>query len=515
MPMTRPRRIQIRNELGQTRTLASGPDQFGLLSPGMDSDSPLLVLGLGPAPEALADYAQGRNEIFFIESPDFVLQMLESRDDWRSAIPTACRETMPRDLDPALIRRSRIIAYRPIAKLFPSFWGPVLGKIRAALLASAPRPQEKTILLPGSESDLLVPELRHAFKGAGYTVLAWDPGAADSEAAFAALLSGGAPRLFFCVNFRGLDPFGERFHTLRQAGTRVGVWCVDNPWHLVSGLKSPFWKEAALFVTDGSFLPSLRAHGADEAYHLPLAVWPELYRDSAKTQGEALGLENRAVFVGRSAFPGKRGFFSGLKPDPGLMEKAAQMLGQGIRGNFHWWTKQLGISTLWPGTAVRQAGLGAEETGLLLRTRMLEAVAGTFALTVFGDPGWKDILPPNADLRPPVDYYSTLPRIYGQSRYVLNATSPLLPEGLTQRHFDVWAAGGLLVTDATPGLSLFPEELVRPVCFRRPGDIPALLASLEKGPRPDELVRDWQNHILAHHTYTRRVDTISNLLGLG
>ena len=43
-----------------------------------------------------------------------------------------------------------------------------------------------------------------------------------------------------------------------------------------------------------------------------------------------------------------------------------------------------------------------------------------------------------------------------------------MSEALTQRHFDVWAAGGFLLTDRTPGLDIFPRELVEPIVLRPP-----------------------------------------------
>ena len=77
-------------------------------------------------------------------------------------------------------------------------------------------------------------------------------------------------------------------------------------------------------------------------------------------------------------------------------------------------------------------------------------------LVVVGDKGWKHHLPPGppeTPLLPPVDYYTTLPGLYRAASYTFNVTSLLLPGGLTQRHFDVWRAGGFLLptvrTDST------------------------------------------------------------------
>ena len=81
-----------------------------------------------------------------------------------------------------------------------------------------------------------------------------------------------------------------------------------------------------------------------------------------------------------------------------------------------------------------------------------------------------------------------------------------MPHGLTQRHFDVWAAGGCLLTDATPGLTLFPEELTRPVTYATAEAIPDLANALEHD--RNGLVQAWRECIAREHTYTHRVRTL-------
>jgi spore maturation protein CgeB len=112
-----------------------------------------------------------------------------------------------------------------------------------------------------------------------------------------------------------------------------------------------------------------------------------------------------------------------------------------------------------------------------------------------------------------VDYYARLPGIYAGARFSLCLTSMQLPAGLTQRHFDVWMAGGLCLMDSSPGLALFPEDLVRPVRFSSPEDIvrSAQRAEGYAGGR-EALVADWRRIILEEHTYRHRVRTVLETL---
>lgn len=326
------------------------------------------------------------------------------------------------------------------------------------------------------------------------------------------------PDIFFSVNFHGLDREGEVFDAFARNDVPVAVWIVDNPWNQLSGLRSDFWKKTWLFVTDDAFITPLREAGAARVHHLPLAANPDF-----QTPGDTGALPVPLapfVFVGRSAFPDKHRFFVGLQADGTLLHEAGTLMRSGGRPDFCWWARALRLDSqpLWPGGVARRISLGAEESSAAWRAACLDAIP-VEDLTLFGDAGWADVLPPETgagrecramrDLRPPVDYYGVLPRIYREAEFSLNMTSFLLPRGLTQRHFDVWAAGGFLLTDATPGLHLFPEHLTAPVTFSKPEDIPALAAHFRKNPEEKRtLAEAWQREIAAAHGYTDRIKTV-------
>jgi len=99
--------------------------------------------------------------------------------------------------------------------------------------------------------------------------------------------------------------------------------------------------------------------------------------------------------------------------------------------------------------------------------------------------------------------------MYRSAAVTLNVTGMQLPAGLTQRHFDVWCAGGFLISDANPGLQIFPQELVEPIRYSRPDEIRALFTRFH--PESDEkreLRNAWRKCILADHTYANRVAAI-------
>lgn len=513
---SRPKRSRILDGLGLPRTLPASPQDFlPLFGAGPD----ILLLGLGPEPERLAELVPGvsnaAGRVRFLEAPALAGQLGAG---WRGRIPPDFEELSVDELT-AFAQGARVVLYRPGPRMFPDSWGPLLARLQVTLLPQAPTPTPRLVWLPGGEGDLLRLELREAFEALGFRVRLL-----PDESALRGLLAGGeCPALYFSVNFRGLDPLGEAAHLLEAAGAKLAVWCVDNPLHLLSGLKARFWTRLPLFVTDDWFLAPLQTLGAANVRHLPLAARAadlagEPRRPNLTVVGPAFAdLAGRLVFVGRSAFPGKTDFFAGCATPAAAWTEAERLLAAGGRPDFGWWLARLGIERLWPGTDVRRAGFCAEETGKAWRTACLgaahEGLAG--ALTVFGDEGWHGLLPAGTDLRGPVDYYAALPKIAASAAACLNCTSPLLPRGLTQRHFDTWAWGGLLLTDATPGLSLFPAELTRAITFRTPQDIAPRLRALKASASGAEgLKLAWRSELAARHTYAHRVQSVLEALGL-
>ncbi|SBV92481.1 conserved hypothetical protein [uncultured delta proteobacterium] len=390
------------------------------------------------------------------------------------------------------------------------------------------RAEKAVILTPGAGDRLIWREAARALESLGHRVSAWEADAlslANVRKLFALPpeRSGLAayPALYLSINFQGLDKFGELAAIFREKGVLVAVWCVDNPWNLLSGLRADFWKDAHLFVTDPGFIPGLEAHGAKHVSFLPLATDPAVFSPRETTR-QAGGDATPLVFVGRSAFPDKERFFVGQSVPQAIMDEAETRLRAGQRTDFFWWLEELemetGATPLWPGSAARKAALGAEESSLAWRSACLEAAA-PLGLTIYGDEGWARQFPSGKSnakppvLCPPLDYYTQLAAVYANAPFSLNMMSFLLPQGLNQRHFDVWAAGGFCLMDACRGLDLFPEELTAPVTFAAPGAIPALVARFTKDPaEKSHLAAAWKEHILAEHTYEDRMRTLTKTI---
>lgn len=540
-------------------TLPDGQESWRRMGDGEDA----LVLGLGPGCPWQTPLAADARTVYWLEHAPTLqaLPPLEQRSG--AGLPPHWRQVSA-DGAVALAGRCACYFYGPGMRLAPEFWGPLLGRVDAARLEAAAQVEEAAendglahgasdgaaasslkgaalramgqkshgaVLLPGHDGQLLHQELRQALTACGLDPVLPVPDEwqtrADVHSTWRELFCQGKPRLLLSVNLRGLDAEGRMFHLCRDMGVPVALWLVDNPWHVLSALRLPWWREARIFVTDASFIAELAAAGAQHVHHLPLAVAPHMWRAQESTPAAPEKAE--PLFVGRSAFPHKERFFAAASVPESLQSEALALLenNEAPSGgpNYFWWRHRL-RGAAWPGSAARGAGLGAEICARANRARwlriLLEGRAGKCdgtggeerpPLRIVGDAGWKALLP-GADILPPVDYYAALPQWYARA-VTLNVTSLLLPHSLSQRHFDVWAAGGVLLSDATSGLDIFAPDIADAIRLDRPEDFWPRWDALRSRPAyAHDLRRTWREHLRQAHEYTHRVRRVCELAGI-
>lgn len=85
------------------------------------------------------------------------------------------------------------------------------------------------------------------------------------------------------------------------------------------------------------------------------------------------------------------------------------------------------------------------------RVTILNRLAEEFEVALYTDESPKDMLK-NVDIRPWVDYISTMPKVFYLSRINLNITSRSIESGIPQRVWDIMAVGGFCLTNYQPEL---------------------------------------------------------------
>lgn len=485
----RPQRFMGRDFAGRPITLAAEPQNWQLVH-GSGNCPHAIVLDTGPA--APVFLAEKYEQISFLNAQDG-LQRKDIPENWQEC----GLEDVIRNKD-----HCDIFLYRQAEKLAPDFWAPLLAQLEIVSIPTLAK-RHRAVWLPGQPDQLLHLDILRALENSGFPKIYQGlptPGVQSLKHVW----QENTPEFAISVNFRGLDAAGRIFGLCQALEVPVAIWLVDNPWNLLSGISLPWWKKANLFVTDASFIEPLKDAGAKHVYHLPLAASFHMLRNfDGKWQKGPL-------FVGRSAFPGKERFFAGITPPAHLLKEAEKLAGAHLRPDFHWWAARQGVK-LWPGKDGRKPACGAEWCSAKNRAAWLQ---GSGIKRIIGDDGWKKYLP-NADIQAPVDYYGSLPELYAQAEAVLNVTSWLLPQSLNQRHFDVWAAGGFLLTDYTKGLEIFPAELVQTTVLESPVEFGPKLQWLAHNPQKKrDLAQAWHNLIKSSHLYEHRILEIMRILNL-
>ncbi len=538
----RPLRRVLFDHQGRKVTLSSGSEAFVRLDTEQHPDVHV-ILGVGsllhkdgmaqalPHPSLMDVFHDGfdgemcATNIYWLDNIHFITSMLAQNPLWLKEMPAHWTKLGENDAVAFLQeqkqegKRVAVWWFKQNIRLFPSFWAPLWGQMEGWFLRAARDLQSRTcyqgqkpiVYLTGNSRQLLHSELSSAFSAQGFDVICAEQGKSLRD-----VLSDTPPSLVCAVNLHGLDVEGTDFALLQALGIPVAAWFVDNPWHVLSGIRLPWWQDVHIFVTDASFVRDLQKKGATKVHHLPLAASDHMLQYSGEVSpsvGVSAAQNAACTFVGSASFPDKANFFAAARVRPELMQRAMDMLEEGQRPHFNWWAYHTGVQ-LWPGYGIRCVGLGAEECSLRQRTEWLQALL-PLGLALFGDRAAWGLLLPDADsavFQSPVDYYTELPAIYNAANTVLNVTSLLLPEGLTQRHFDVWAAGGFLLTDNTGGLDIFPQELTRHTSLAHHSHLPHALKRFSDNQR-QELVQAWQELVREHHTYAHRIATILDACG--
>lgn len=490
----RPIRVRLPDFAGRPRAL---PDDLHAWERLANPPKPkaLLLLGGAAVPPANLPFALDAKKqglaVYMLDSPGM--------DGWQQ-LPQGWLRVGKEDAL-GLACSAAVWFYKPALALEPDFWGKFLA-ILEINFASPPKAGKKLVWLPGNDRALLHRELAEALRQRGAEIIVENSPPGNDLISLRKFWDDILPALVLSVNFRGLDPEGRIFELCGALGVPLAIWLVDNPWNLLSRISLPWWRHANLFCTDASFARSLREGGAENVFFCPLASAGHMWRDLG--EGEAA-----PFFVGRAAFPGRDAFFRGISLPAELLREAENLPPNAP--DWHWWRRKLEIAP-WPGLAGRKISFGADLFSGRNRALWLEEGL-RHGLEIRGDESWRELLP-HASIRPPVDYYGSLPDLYRSSLATLNVTSLLLPGSLSQRHFDVWAAGGFLLSDDTKGLEIFPGELTMPIVVEKPDMLAEKLAWVAANPTQAAEVRQaWREELKKRHSYSHRLDFILKSIG--
>lgn len=321
------------------------------------------------------------------------------------------------------------------------------------------------------------------------------------------------PDFVLTVNHLGLDREGVLQNLLDQLSIPLASWFVDNPYLILYLYGRMSGKRTAIFSYDADSLPQLRSLGFDNVFYLPLGASVTRFRGCAE---EVMDVS----FVGNSMVgPVQR--FNDKSYLPGQLLKNYQK----VAGEFARSDERAVVSTLersfpdarkiFDGLRTMEHRLTYEQLVVFEATRQYRTDCVRhllpFGPTVFGDDGWLGVFGQNSGchLKPEVDYYSELPRVYSATKVNFNCTSLQMKGAVNQRVFDVPACGRFVLTDARPQMDALFEPGVESVAYSSPDEIPDLVRYyLENDDARHSVAEAAGRRVRAEHTYEHRLKSL-------
>jgi spore maturation protein CgeB len=356
---------------------------------------------------------------------------------------------------------------------------------------------------------LTVADCIRGFEKSGHRVYTISPGEGFIKRLLTLLVEV-KPDFLMAVNHLGFDEEGKLTELLADLKFPFAIWYVDSPTYVLKDDPRNVSDYCALFCWDSCYLDRIAGMGYFSPTHLPLATDPDIFIPLGGRSG--IFPEIPLSFVGNSMKFATETWREKISPAVyGKFKNAAV-------------SRQLESRHLSMGEILLELGGDKENKGFDLeasfvweatkeyRLRLVEALI-PLGMTVYGDEGWHEFISDPRCVKPPVDYYEELPRLFNATAVNFNATSLQMKRAVNQRVFDVAACGAFLLTDRMPDLENFFEIGTEAVCYETEEEAVELARYYlgRRGER-EKIAGAARKRVLAEHTYTQRMSALIDVM---
>lgn len=334
---------------------------------------------------------------------------------------------------------------------------PLLGPRYARELAwLAHRPARRALVVDGG---LMVEEVSRALAAEGYGLWTWETGRLPPEELERIALSF-RPERVFVVNHAPGVPEAVEALTARLPGLHLDVWEIDPSIEPIRPPRRPV-PHTTVHTWRKLHVPLFQAAGYRASW-LPLASDPDWRRPVTLTPDEQATYGAPVTFVGRSMLlEGKRyqkelvARIAATRRGERATEEAAALVA-GVLAEQRQTPEVYRLPALLrercpelpaPSPDRREAdpaALAGEVAAAELRLSVV-ATLGRFGAHVWGDEGWKAVVPHGVTWRGPAGHAQQLPRIYSNGGIHVDIGRIYQLDIVTLRVFDVLACGGFLL----------------------------------------------------------------------
>jgi spore maturation protein CgeB len=328
------------------------------------------------------------------------------------------------------------------------------------------------------------------------------------------------PDFLLSVNHLGFDEDGKLAQLLEAVKLPFAVWYVDSPTIIIKNFTENISPNCVLFLWDRSYIEPMKKYGFGKTHFLPLATDPSIFKPIRRNRIPQCFRE-QVSFVGNSMVEAVENWFSRLPRDstteaitrfavplqianhPVPIKEILETIAKkhGLRPEFKDPVDHLNL----------QAALVWKAT-MEYRKTLVESL-GPFAIRIYGDPGWHQILNGTIKISPPINYYTDLPMIFNGTDVNINATSFQMNSAVNQRVFDAASCGALLLTDHQPDMDTLFDLPREAVCYEEATQAQDQVAYYLKNEKDRRRIAERaRRRVLAEHTYVHRLQRMISLM---
>jgi spore maturation protein CgeB len=295
------------------------------------------------------------------------------------------------------------------------------------------------------------------------------------------------------------------------------AWFGDNP-HIFLDRSRPY-PYTIFFVWDKVYVKQLKERGFEHTFYLPLATNPKRFRplDLSDEDKKRYGCD--ISFVGGSSYGNYRIYNNLVKDGPmrRLYDEVIGVMCENPSLNIGDVLDQVQESH---GHIIRFKDIEQRRRieGMLngvvtsiMRGRIINSIT-EFGVCVWGDDGWREIVEDRVKLFGKIDYFNEVPKLYNASKINLNITVHQSKGAVSQRPYDISAAGAFCLSDYRWELGnqfILGEEMI---CYRNLNELKELVKYYLDHPRERrEAAKRARKRVLRDHTYRIRMEQMLDI----
>lgn len=322
------------------------------------------------------------------------------------------------------------------------------------------------------------------------------------------------PDFIISINQWGFDLEGKLVEILTHYKIPFVCWYVDNPLPLLMRKNKNASEYGLYLLWDDYYIDQMKNIGFTNVEYLPYGAdstifYPPPSPVSKKYPVSFVGNSMENIIQERLDEIKNESFlveiFNKLAGDSSSLPSAynetnnliKKEIGNNIFSDKYLSSLEIAINSKWTQKRRVSALLAIEE----------------FSPHIFGDGGWKKLLPPSFNFHHEVNYHKELPEIYHSTEINLNISNVQLEHSVNQRLFDVCASGSFLLTDNSLAVKQFLVQGESVETFENHDDLRKKVEYFLKYPDAREkIAKEGKRAILENHTYTHRLKKILTLL---